>query len=161
MFIFCLITFIVIVIISIECSGGETNEEIKLNKESALKDELSKLGNLKYVVFLNNLNCRNSEYIAIVDDYIKLHFNSYKKDVKIKDILKVEVNYKIQEKNRMRFVAIMPTYDKHTKLTEIQLILYMNGMDDIIFTVDAQSVDTYKIEKLQLMIENIKEVIYD
>ena len=164
MFIFCLIIFIAVMAMVVEYSdsNSKTNTQIKVNKENSSKDELSKLGDLKYVAFLNDgQNYGNSEYIAIIDDYVKVNFNNYKKDIKIKDILKSEVNYKIQEKNRMRFVAIMPTYDKHTKLTEIQFILYMNGMNDIILTLNGQSVNPHKIKKLQLMIENIKEGIYD
>lgn len=163
-FIFCLIMFIVFMAMVVNNSdpNSKVNTQIKANNENISKDELSKLGDLKYVAFLNDgQNYGNSEYIAIIDDYIKVNFNNYKKDVKIKDILKLEVNYKIQEKNRMRFVAIMPTYDKHTKLAEIQFILYMNGINDIVLTLNGQSVNPHKIKKLQLMIENIKEGIYD
>ena len=131
------------------------NVEERLAYENSIKDELGKIGEIKYVDFINN------GYIAIIDDYIQYRFCNYENKVYIKDILKTEINYDLQgieemkEKSEKRFSLIVHTRNTPVKLREIKFVLYLKKMDNIVLTLNPQYVNPYKIKKVQSMLDNM------
>ncbi|MCC3866631.1 hypothetical protein [Terrisporobacter mayombei] len=131
------------------------NVKERLAYENSIKDELGKLGEIKYVDFINN------GYIAIIDDYIQYNLCDYENKVYIKDILKTEINYDLQgieemkEKSEKRFSSVIHTRNTTVKLREIKFVLYLKKMDKIVLTINPQYVNPYKIIKVQSMLDNM------
>lgn len=134
------------------------NVKERLAYENSIKDELGKIGEIKYVDFINN------GYIAIIDDYMQYSFCDYKNKVYIKDILKTEIDYDLQgieemkEKNEKRFSLIGHTGNTPVKLREINFVLYLKKMDKIVLTLNPQYVNPYKIKKVKSMLDNMNVV---
>lgn len=161
---FVIVSLVVIIFLSVMLdyftSDNGIHAEIRVDTENKIVSKLSKLGDIKYLIFLNENHAYSStSHLAIIDDCMKIKVGNLDQIVKIKDILKFEIRYEIEEQNKMKFVAIMPTYDKKVKINIIQIILYLDGLNDIILSLDPQTVSDYKIKKLQLMIEKYKEEV--
>ena len=161
---FVIVSLVVIILFSLmkECfsSNSDAYAEIRINTENKIVSKLSELGDIKYLVFLNENSAYSStSHLAIVDDCMKIKVGNLERIVKIKDILKFEIRYEIEEQNKMRFVSMMPTYDKKVQINSIQIILYLDGLNDIILNLNPQTVSDYKIKKLQLMIEKYKDQV--
>lgn len=120
------------------------------SKARDLRNEFRKKGDLKYFAYFEN-----SEYFAIVDNYLHVNIGTLKGKTNIDYIMATEIKYQISEKNKLRFVSIMPTYDKYTKLVAIELILYRRGKEDVNFILDAETVSEQKIKKLKMILDEM------
>lgn len=155
LYLFLFVVFIV-TLVQIKDLNRKGNVKERLSYENSIKDELEKIGEIKYVDFINN------GYIAIIDDYIQYSFSNYEDKVYIKDILKTEINYDLQgieemkENRRKSFSSIVHTHNTPVKLREIRFVLYMKKMDNVVLVLNPQDVNPYKIKKVQSMLDNMK-----
>lgn len=155
LYLFLFVVFIV-TLAQLKDFNRKGNVKERLSYENSIKDELGKIGEIKYVDFISN------GYIAIIDDYIQYSFCNYENKVYIKDILKTEINYDLQgieemkEKRRKRFISILHTHNTPVKLREIRFVLYMKKMDNVVLILNPQDVNPYKIKKVQSMLDNMK-----
>ncbi|WP_434796311.1 hypothetical protein [Terrisporobacter vanillatitrophus] len=155
LYLFLFVVFIV-TLVQLNDLNRDGNVKERLSYENSIKDELGKMGEIKYVDFINN------GYIAIIDDYIQYSLCNYENKVYIKDILKTEINYDLQgieemrEKERKDFPSVLHTQNTPVKLREIRFILYMKKMDNVVLTLNPQDVNPYKIKKVQSILDNMK-----
>lgn len=155
LYLFLFVVFIV-TLAQLKDFNRKGNVKERLSYENSIKDELGKIGEIKYVDFIND------GYIAIIDDYIQYSFCNYENKVYIKDILKTEINYDLQgieemkEKRRKSFSSIVHTHNTPVKLREIRFVLYMKKMDNVVLVLNPQDVNPYKIKKVQSMLDNMK-----
>lgn len=155
LYLFLFVVFIV-TLAQLKDFNRKGNVKERLSYENSIKDELGKIGEIKYVDFISN------GYIAIIDDYIQYSFCNYENKVYIKDILKTEINYDLQgieemkEKRRKSFSSIVHTHNTPVKLREIRFVIYMKKMDNVVLILNPQDVNPYKIKKVQSMLDNMK-----
>lgn len=155
LYLFLFVVFIV-TLAQLKDFNRKGNVKERLSYENSIKDELGKIGEIKYVDFIND------GYIAIIDDYIQYSFCNYENKVYIKDILKTEINYDLQgieemkEKRRKSFSSIVHTHNTPVKLREMRFVLHMKKMDNVVLILNPQDVNPYKIKKVQSMLDNMK-----
>lgn len=137
----------------VEHEKDETNKKVEreiINEGEKLRREFKSKGKLKYFIYL-----KNHEYFAVVDNYLHVNIGTLKGKTNIYNVMATEIKYKISEKNRMRFVSILPTYDKYTKLVEIELILYRRNKGDVNFILSPNDASEQQIKKLKMVLDEI------
>ncbi|UPA32278.1 hypothetical protein L0P85_09115 [Terrisporobacter glycolicus] len=152
-----LFLFLVFIATLVQTKGLNRKDNVKerLAYENSIKDELGKIGEVKFVDFIDN------GYLAIIDDYMKYSFCDYENKIYIKDILKTEIDYDLQgieemkAKDEKRFSSFGHTRNTPVKLREIKFVLYLKKMDKIVLTLNPQYVNPYKIKKVQSMLDNM------
>lgn len=155
-----LLLFVAFIVTVVEAKDFNRKDNVKerLAYENSIKDELGKIGEIKYVDFINN------GYIAIIDDYMQYSFCDYKNKVYIEDILKTEIDYDFQgieemkDKDEKKFSFIRHTSNTPVKLRKIKFVLHLKKMDKIVLTLNPQYVNPYKIKKVQSMLDSMNVV---
>lgn len=121
-----------------------------MNKGEELRREFRKQGELKYFAYFIN-----HEYFAVVDNYLHVNIGTLKGKTNINNVMATEIKYHVSEKNRMRFMSVMPTYDKYTKLVNIELILYRHNKGDVNFILNPDDASEQQIKKLKMVLDEI------
>lgn len=130
---------IIIVTLAINMSTDPNNNVSKIGqKTNRKKNILSKYPNSKYRLFTNECN----DYLIISEkDHVFMS------------------NYEVLEKNRMRILTIVPTFDKQTILKGINIEIHVKKGSTIIASFDNRTnligARTH-IEKFKYMVEDIK-----
>lgn len=144
---------IIVFCVWVEYEKGDMNRKIEskvMDKGEKLRREFKSKGKLKYFTYFIN-----HEYFAVVDNYLHVNIGTLKGKTNINNIIGTEIKYHVSQKNKMRFMSIMPTYDKYTKLVKIELILYREGRGDVNFILDPNVVDDQSIKKLKLILDKM------
>lgn len=129
------------------------NKDITSQIEKEIKDKLENLGEVKYVMVLNKNISNNKEYIAIVGNELYYDLHDQKGVCLLDEVIDIYVSYKIKERNKLKVLTIVPTFDKETILQGISLTLHKEGED---LTLNLRGYLCYpeKFNKLKIMIEN-------
>lgn len=130
-------------------------EQQKREFEEGVVKTLKEKGHIKYITFMNSINAYSREYIAIVNNQLRIKLTDGIHIFNIHKILEVEVNYKVLERNTMRMMTIMPTYDKNIIVQGTELILYMEDSDDFLLTMSVDDINPILVKKLKLLLEKI------
>lgn len=155
MWIFLVLIIIVVGTIIWQNETDDMNRLVEnkiMNIGEELRRKFSSQGKVKYFAYFIN-----HEYFAVVDNFLHVNINGRKGKTNINNVMMVEIKYHVSEKNRMRFMSVMPTYDKYTKLVAIELILYRRGKDDVNFILDPGIVNDQDIKKLKMVLDEMIE----
>lgn len=128
------------------------NERIK-GTEDKIKNQLKEFGELKALCVMNKAIESNEEYLAVVGN--EFHYKFNKKEeiiIPIEEIDDIGVEYNVKERNTMKVLTLMPTFDKTTVLIGIKLILFI-GSDDITLDIKGFLCNTVKFDRLKKVLE--------
>lgn len=145
-----LLGFIVIVVIAILGNDVEgmrsTMQRINKNYE-----------NRKFLLISN---C-GGEYLLITENNTIVYgkYNGIIKEIQIDDVMKIDIEYNIREKNTKRILAVVPTFEKTTSLIGVIVNILTFSNDDFSneFNVNSYEVDVrLQIDKFKYIVEEIK-----
>lgn len=139
----------------IQYEADDMNRKIEnrvTNRGEEIRRELKRKGKVKYFAYF-----KSGEYFAVVDNYLHVNIGTLKGKTNINNVMGTEIKYQVSEKNRMRFVSVMPTYDKYTKLVGIELILYRRNNGDVNFLLDPNIASEQQVKKLKMVLDEMIE----
>lgn len=139
-------------IITMQNSSEKRVKDVRRNKAAEAKKYLVKKGKIKFFTY-----CKNDNYYGIVDNDLWICGNGRLFRIQIENIMKTELKYHVIEKNKMKFMTIMPTFDKHTRLVKFELVIYARVGSDTNLVFTPQIVDLQRIEKLQMLLNEMIE----
>ncbi|MER0285387.1 SHOCT domain-containing protein [Clostridioides difficile] len=81
---------------------------------------------------------------------------------KLDDLLQIKLDIQIREKNVMKVISILPTYDKHTMVEKISLkFIFANSTEEIFIIPEYKNItnpiiqyDIDEMERFKLVVEN-------
>lgn len=145
-----LLGFIVIVVIAILGNDVEgmrsTMQKINKNYENRKFLLISRCG---------------GEYLLITENNTIVYgkYNGIMKEIQIDDVMKIDIEYNIREKNTKRILTVVPTFEKTTSLTGVIVNILTFSNDDFSneFNVNSYEVDVrLQIDKFKYIVEEIK-----
>lgn len=106
------------------------------------------------------INSCGGEYLLITEnDTIVYGGYGIMKEIQIDDVMKIDIEYDIREKNTKRILTVVPTFEKTTSLTGVILNILTFSNDDFSneFNVNSYEVDVrLQIDKFKYIVEEIK-----
>ena len=81
------------------------------------------------------------------------------KEIQIDDVMKIDIEYDIREKNTKRILTVVPTFEKTTSLIGVIVNILTFSNDDFSneFNVNSYEVDVrLQIDKFKYIVEEIK-----
>lgn len=143
---------IIWLVITLVNASDANDREINRRSSMKVRQRLSKNGKEKYFAYF-----KNDEYLAVIDNYLHVKVGRLKGKTNLNNVMGTEIKYHVSERNRMRFMSVMPTFDKHTRLVKIELILYRRGESDVNLILNPDIVSDQRIKKLKMVIDEIIE----
>ena len=106
------------------------------------------------------INRCGGEYLLITEnDTIVYGRYGEIKEIQIDDVMKIDIEYNIREKNTKRILTVVPTFEKTTSLIGVILNILTFSNDDFSneFNVNSYEVDVrLQIDKFKYIVEEIK-----
>ena len=106
------------------------------------------------------INRCGGEYLLITEnDTIVYGRYGEIKEIQIDDVMKIDIEYDIREKNTKRILAVVPTFEKTTSLIGVIVNILTFSNDDFSneFNVNSYEVDVrLQIDKFKYIVEEIK-----
>ena len=106
------------------------------------------------------INRCGGEYLLITEnDTIVYGRYGEIKEIQIDDVMKIDIEYNVREKNTKRILTVVPTFEKTTSLIGVIVNILTFSNDDFSneFNVNSYEVDVrLQIDKFKYIVEEIK-----